>query len=217
MLTLFNEPWSAVPVVVLDVETTGTNPWLDGVCSVAAVRFERCKPVGEFYSLVDPGRPIPAEVTAIHGITDDQVKGKPAIEEIFELAEVKALLDTAQAAAYNQGFDRLFIPPHAFPDSNWPWLDPLTVIRVVDRFAKGSGRHKLPAVCLRHGIEHKAHDALSDARAAGTLLYQLGPDVFQDRTLGEALRLQREIEAAEWARFMGWLSRQPPRETQHAE
>ena len=212
MITLFNEPWSAVPCVVLDVETTGTNPWLDGVVSFAAVRFERCQPVGEFYAVCDPGRPVPPESTAIHGLTDADVAGKPTIEAIFELPEVKALLDMAQGAAYNQGFDRLFVPPHAFPDSNWPWLDPLTVIRVVDRFAKGTGRHKLPAVCKRYGIELDAHNALSDARAAGILLYRLGPEVFEDRTLGEALKLQREIEAEEWFRFMSWLSKQPPRE-----
>lgn len=212
MLTLFNEPWSAVPSVVLDVETTGVNPWLDGVVSFAAVRFERCVPVAEFYTVCDPGRPVPAESTAIHGLTDADVKGKPTIDDVFALPEVKALLEFAQPGAYNQGFDRLFVPPHAFADSNWPWFDPLTVIRVVDRYAKGSGRHKLPAACDRHGVELTAHNALSDARAAGLLLYKLGPEVFEDRTVGEALKLQREIEASEWFRFMGWLSKQPPKE-----
>lgn len=212
MIQLFNEPWSAVPCCVIDVETTGTNPWLDGVVSVALVRFEKCQPVAEFYSLVNPGRPIPPDSTAVHGIVDEQVTGAPTIEAIFELAEVKALLEWAQPAAYNASFDRQFVPPHAFADDRWPWLDPYTVIREVDKFAKGAGRHKLPAVCQRHGIKLDAHNAPSDARAAGLLLYQLGPQVFLDCTLGEALKLQREIEASEWFRFMGWLSKQPPRE-----
>lgn len=210
MITLFNEPWSAVPCVVIDVETTGTDHWRDRAVSVALVRFERCQPVGEFYTLIDPGRPIPAEATAVHGITDEQVRDMPRILDVFEKSEVKALFEFAQPAAYNAGFDRQFVP--TIIDQHWPWLDPLTVIRVVDRFAKGTGRHKLNAACQRHDIAIEAHNALSDARAAGLLLYQLGPEFFGDDTLGEALKRQREAEANEWWRFNEWLSRQPPRE-----
>lgn len=217
MLKHFNTRWSDVPVVFIDTETTGTKPGRDRAVQVALVRFEGGKPVGEFSSLVDPGIPISPEATAIHGITDDMVRGVATIDEVFRDPRVQALLEGAQPAAYNAPFDRHFVPPFG-DDWTWPWVDSLSLVRVVDRFERGKGRHRLEAAAARHGVKlDKAHDAEADARAAGELFYRLGPQVFsvgEAWSLGQVLRWQRVAEAEEWARFMGWLSKQPPREAQ---
>ena len=36
-----------------------------------------------FDQLINPGEPIPSDMTNIHGITDKMVKGKPSIEEVI--------------------------------------------------------------------------------------------------------------------------------------
>lgn len=209
-LKLFIQLWHAAPTVWIDTETTGTSPVEDRACEVALVRFEGGKPVGEFSSRVHPGRAIPAEATAIHGIDDAMVADAPSIGNVFALKEVRRLIDGAQPGAYNAGFDRFFVPP--FGDE-WahPWLDALSLVRVVDKWARGKGRHKLEASCARHGIELVgAHGALPDARATGQLFYKLAPDVLDDWTIGEALRWQRHQEAESWFDFHSWLSKQPP-------
>ena len=212
MLSLFRRPWSEVPICFIDTETTGTRPGIDRAVQVALVRFEGGKETGAFGTLVYPGIPIPAEATTIHGITDADVQGMPSISEVFERFEVKALLAGAQPGAYNAGFDCRFVPPF-LEEWSWPWLDPLTFIRVIDKYAKGHGRHKLQAACDRHGVTLEgAHGALADARAAGQLFYALAPTKHGPRVmLGDVLRWQREQEAAEWYRFTEWLSRQPPK------
>lgn len=211
MLRYFNQQWDTVPVCVIDTETTGVQPGRDRTVQVGIVRFEGGAAVGSFSSLINPGVPIPASATAIHGITDEMVGGAPTLAEYFAHPSTLKLLEDAQPAAFNSPFDKLFVPPF-MEDWTWAWLDALSLIRVVDRYAKGAGRHKLAACCARHGIAlTEAHSASADARAAGELLYKLGPGVYGKASLGEVLRQQGVAEAQERFRFLSWLSRQPPR------
>ena len=63
---------------VIDTETTGL--FADGhrLLEVASVRLDDGR-VGEAWSsFVQPSRPIPAEASAVHGITDDMVRDAPA-------------------------------------------------------------------------------------------------------------------------------------------
>jgi DNA polymerase III subunit epsilon len=213
MLKFFNTPWHLVPTVWLDTETTGVDPGLDRCVQIAAVRFEGGEPVAALQSLVNPGMPIPAESTAIHGVTDQAVEGAPTVEAFMARPDVRALLADAQPAAYNAGFDRQFIPPFG-EDWTWPWLDSLSFVRKADRYVRGSKRHRLAAACARHGVElPQAHEATSDATAAGRLLYKLARERLPDGyTMGQLLGWQRRLEAVEWFRHMSWRSTLPPRE-----
>lgn len=209
MIRYFTTPWRDVPTVWIDTETTGTRPGVDRVVQIGVCRIERGEVVGGFSSLVDPGIPIPAEATEVHKITDDDVRGKPRIEDVMANSTVRALLEGAQPGAYNAPFDRHFVPP--FGDWTWPWLDCLTVVRVVDRFVKGKGRHKLEQAAPRHGIPlNEAHSAFADARAAGLLFYKLAAEVYgNEAVLGWALTKQRHLEADQWFDFTRWRLRQP--------
>jgi DNA polymerase-3 subunit epsilon len=212
MLRYFNQQWDTVPCTFIDTETTGTQPGRDRTVQVGLVRFEGGVVVGSFTSLVNPGIPIPASATAIHGITDEMVGGALSLGEVFAHPQVIKLLEGAQYGAYNAGFDRYFIPPIG-EDWSWPFVDSLSFVRKVDRFVKGSGRHKLTEACKRHGVAlSEAHSAGADARAAGELFYVLGrKELPKHYTLGALLAWQRRQEAEEWARFMEWKSQQPPR------
>ena len=63
---------------VFDCETTGTAPERDEIVSLAVVRLDADGvETRRFARLVRPSRPIPAEATAVHGITDDDVASAP--------------------------------------------------------------------------------------------------------------------------------------------
>jgi len=214
VLKYFNDPWDSVPFVVIDVETTGKRPGYDRACQVGFVRFERGKEVGYACFEVNPGIPIPAEATAIHGITDAMVANAPTMTEIFAHPTVIKLIADAQPCGFNSPFDRQFVPPF-LEEWSWAWFDGLSVIRAIDRYAKGPGRHRLAACCERHGIElTNAHSAGADARATGQLWVKTAPRVFGRASLGDALHKQGQIEVAERHRFLTWLSKRPPREAQ---
>jgi DNA polymerase-3 subunit epsilon len=217
VLTRFNDPWDSVPLCVIDTETTGKRPGIDRTVQVGAARFEQGKLVAVDQWLVNPGIPIPAEATSVHGITDEMVSGAHTLTELFTGTSIQHLIAEAQPAAYNAAFDRHFVPPFGH-DWSWPWLDVLMLVRKQDRFAKGAGRHKLAASCERHGITlTAAHSAGADAQACGELLYKLGRETFPKRyTLGQALGFCRRAEVEEWFRYNEWLSRQPAREEKAA-
>jgi DNA polymerase-3 subunit epsilon len=84
--TLLERTVSETRFVVLDTETTGFHAYGgDEIVSIAMMEMQGLERTGrEFHSLVDPGRPIPPESSAIHGIRDDDVDGNPGIVEILD-------------------------------------------------------------------------------------------------------------------------------------
>lgn len=208
------KPWRDAPYVFIDFETTGIRPLVDKVVEVGVARFERGQFAASCQSLINPGMAIPEEASAIHGIRDADVVDKPTVEAFFEREVVRELMQGAQPGAYNGTFDRWFCPPSALPDWTWPWVDTLVVVRRLDEWATGKGRHKLAAACERHGIElPNAHRADADARATGELFFKLMPRIFHGRVLGELLGWMRRQEAEQWCEFHSWLARQPQEET----
>ena len=76
------------PLVVFDIESTGTSPRKDRIIELAAIKVSPAGSEERKCWLLNPGIPIPPETTAIHGITDEIVKDCPTFadkaNEIFE-------------------------------------------------------------------------------------------------------------------------------------
>lgn len=76
------------PLVVFDIESTGVNPRNDRIIELAAVKLHPDGAEETKTWLLNPTVPIPPETTAIHGISDDIVKGCPTFrdkaDEIFD-------------------------------------------------------------------------------------------------------------------------------------
>lgn len=66
--------------VVFDLETTGISQEMDDIIEISAVKVRAHEIVGEYSTLVDPGRHIPRAATAVNGITDSMVAGAPNIK-----------------------------------------------------------------------------------------------------------------------------------------
>ena len=92
------------PLTVLDVETTGVWPKSDRIVQIAYVTVTPDQQVIEYNQLINPERSIPAESTAIHRITDEDVKEAPVFREVA-LAITEALSGN-DFIGYNFRFDR---------------------------------------------------------------------------------------------------------------
>lgn len=212
-------PWWKLPIVVIDFETTGVNAAECMPVEVAAVRFEDGAIVARASSLIDPGIPIPPEATAVHGIADEMVS---SADEAF-VAIVNALVQVdacdAMPCAYNANFDRTILHRLARAESSHeiescrhadlPWLDPMVVVKHVDKFAKGK---KLTDACARRGIQigMQAHRAEADAILCGMLLFSTDVrKALGDQTISEVLRRQTIRAAEQEAEFAAWKARQP--------
>ncbi len=93
--------------IAFDLETTGTVGGVDQIVEIGAVRFVNGQVESVFSTLVDPRRPIPEGATAVNGITNDMVQGKPLIESILpSFADFCAGLPMV---AHNAPFDSQFL------------------------------------------------------------------------------------------------------------
>jgi DNA polymerase-3 subunit epsilon len=87
------------PLVFFDIESTGTSPKADRIVEIALIRMRPgCARDARAFR-VNPGMPIPPEVSAIHGIGDADVKGCPPFRGIA--GELLALFGDADIAGFN--------------------------------------------------------------------------------------------------------------------
>lgn len=87
------------PLVFFDLETTGVDPDNDRIVQLALIRVEPDGARTTYETLVNPQRPIPPQATAVHGITDDDVKDQPPFGGVVE--RVEAMLAGCDLAGYN--------------------------------------------------------------------------------------------------------------------
>ncbi len=70
------------PLVIFDLETTGTDPATDRIVEIAVLRIEPDGATRSRTRRIHPGQPIPPEATRVHGIGDDDVRDAPPFERI---------------------------------------------------------------------------------------------------------------------------------------
>lgn len=102
-------PLGQISFVALDTETTGLSWRRCQLLEVAAVRFDVAgNVVGSFAQLIDPGCYIPREATAVHGITNAMVAGKPRVDEVipafFDFLEEQPSVILIHNAGFDLGF-----------------------------------------------------------------------------------------------------------------
>ena len=93
--------------VAFDLETTGLEPRMDQIVEIGAIKFDREGPIARFSTLINPGIPMPAEAGRVNNITDEMLKGKPFIDDVFP--EYLLFIQGAILAAHNAPFDCGFI------------------------------------------------------------------------------------------------------------
>jgi DNA polymerase-3 subunit epsilon len=87
------------PLAFLDLETTGVNLASDRIVEFAIVKVMPDGSDIRKRRLINPQIPIPAEVSAIHGITDEMVKDAPTFRDIAN--DIRQFLDNCDLAGYN--------------------------------------------------------------------------------------------------------------------
>jgi DNA polymerase-3 subunit epsilon len=159
--------------ILLDVETTGLDQRKDEVIELGMVKFDYL-PDGRiaglrdtFTSFNEPSAPIPPEVTALTGITDEMVAG----QRIDEATVSSFADDAAIVIAHNASFDR------KFAERYWPifqrkaWCCSATEVEWRKHGFEGS---RLGYLLNGAGFFHQAHRAIDDCHALLEILaYEL--------------------------------------------
>jgi len=169
--------------LVFDTETTGLLlPKVADlskqprIIELALVRIEHGKIVSEHEWLIDPECPLPAVITKITGLTDDDLKGKPKFRQLLgEIEEAFAGADLL--IAHNAPFDVgvLTTELQRCERTGFPW--PAETLCAVQEFMHLKGRRlKLTQLYeLKLGKDLKqTHRALDDVFALAEICIKEG-------------------------------------------
>jgi DNA polymerase-3 subunit epsilon len=160
--------------IAFDLETTGTVPGVDQIVEIGAVRFNSNGQVESVFStLVDPMRSIPPGASAVNGISDDMVRGKPKIETL--LGSFAEFCEDYVMVAHNAPFDVQFltadIKKHESPAPRGLILDTLPISRKV---FPGIPNYKLGTLVQHLKIPSTGfHRAEEDATYCGQVFIEL--------------------------------------------
>jgi DNA polymerase III epsilon subunit-like protein len=202
-----------MPAAAFDLESTGTDVFTDRIVTGCLPRIDgsdiHCK-----RWLADPGIPIPAEATEVHGISTEyaQKYGRPHAEVVRETVDAlyACWAEGRYVAVYNGSFDFSLLATYA-PDFEVRGL--IVDVRVLDqqfdRFRKG--RRKLVDVCGHYGVRlDNAHDAEADSIAAARLAWRL-PRVYPqlaEYTVDELMTKQAAWHRDRQLSFIEYLEKQ---------
>ena len=87
------------PLAFIDIEATGSNVCADRIVEIAIVKFLPDGNKTTKRRLINPQMPIAANISDIHGITDDMVKDAPTFKQVAN--EIKQSLHGCDIACYN--------------------------------------------------------------------------------------------------------------------
>lgn len=176
--------------IAFDLETTGTVAGVDQIVEIGAVRYVNGHPEGTYSTLIDPRKSMPAGATAVNGITDDMLVGKPYIEDLLE--SFSEFCGDLPLVAHNAPFDAQFLKAdilkHELPGPRGLVLDTLPISRKV---FPGLANYKLGTLIqhldLPAGQFHRAEE---DASYCGNLFLEIIKKIFNP---GEQVQVENLV------------------------
>lgn len=144
--------------IVIDTETTGLDPQ-DGhrIVEIACLELVHHVPTGrKFHRYVDPGRDIPADALAVHGLSGGFLAGQPSFAAIAD--ELVAFIAGARLVIHNAEFDLAFIDAELARLGRGPLACPFVDTLAVARRRFPGAPASLDALCRRFAIDLSARD-----------------------------------------------------------
>lgn len=170
--------------IFYDTETTGIKAERDCIVELAAY-----DPVlnRTFESFINPGRPIPPEVTAIHHITDEMVASAPSFSKVgadfIDFCSGEVVLIAHNNDAFDLHFLKHEFKRHALTMPSWKFLDSLKWAR---RYRPDLPRHTLQFLREIYDVPaNNAHRALEDVK----VLHQVFSSMTDDLSITEIYHL----------------------------
>lgn len=178
-------PIASVPLVAMDMETTGLDHRKHAIVSIGLVPFtlRRIYFRDRRYHVVKPPRPLVEKSITFHRITHDEIAGAPDLDEVLE--PILALMAGRIPVVHYRGIERPFLNAavHARRGEEllFPVIDTMELEARMHReslsarLLRGLGRAPLSIRLQdsreRYGLPvYQAHHALVDALATAELL-----------------------------------------------
>ncbi|MBL7157768.1 MAG: 3'-5' exonuclease [Candidatus Omnitrophica bacterium] len=158
------------PLVIFDLETTGTWVTKDKIVEIGMIRLMPDGSRENYLKRVNPGIPIPANVSRIINITDEDVKNEPPFKDIAK--EVLEFMGDADLGGFNiQRFDIPILEREVFDAGLSFHYQTRNIYDTQKIYHLHEKRDLVAAYQLYCNKElHSAHTALGDAEATVEIL-----------------------------------------------
>ncbi len=142
--------------VVLDIETTGLDPYFDEIIEIGALKIINGKIVDKFSQLIKPSQPISAFISELTGITNDMVTNEPTINEV--LPKFVNFVSNMNIVGHNVHFDINFIYDNMVLFLNKSFKNNfIDTLKLSRKLFRNLENHKLNTVCKHLNINIDNH------------------------------------------------------------
>lgn len=192
------------PLVFLDLETTGLDPKEDRIVQIATCKVFPNFSQEEKVHLLDPCIPIRPEATAVHGITNDQVKGQPTFSRVVR--SFLAYMEGCDIAGFNERrYDLELLSEECIRAGAELNLEGRLIPDAMTLFHHFHPRDLAAAVRTYLGVEHRDyHDALGDVRASRDVLWAMLEE--HQLTIEQAAELCDQVQPLRITEFSKWFT-----------
>ncbi|MHB8133284.1 MAG: helicase C-terminal domain-containing protein [Anaerolineaceae bacterium] len=187
-------------LVALDLETTGLDSKKDAIIEIGAVRFSGSREEAEFHSLINPGRPIPPEITHLTGINNEMVRNSPLLSAVLQ--QFVDFIGDSPVIGHNIQFDLGFL----FQANVLQYVQAIDTFEMASVLMPLASRYNLGGLCQQLGIPlFNAHRALDDAKMTKNVFLRLyeKAEVLPIELIAEIVRSSEPID---WDGF--WIFQQ---------
>lgn len=155
---------ATLPTAFVDLETTGSRAGFHRITEIAVVIVQPDGQSHTWTTLLNPGREIPLQISALTGIHDQMVTDAPYFEDIAR--DLRERLDGHLFVAHNVRFDYGFLRS-AFRALDMPFRPKRAcTVQLSRQLYPDQRRHNLDALIERHALTcEPRHRALTDASA----------------------------------------------------
>ncbi len=166
--------WDARYVVV-DVETTGSNPITNRIIEISCVVIKNGSIISEFSSLINPHQHIPFFISMMTGITNEMVYTAPELNSV--VAKVAKIINHPNTifVAHNASFDYEFVR-YSFErvGENFTAPPKLCSLRLARRLITSTPKKNVGALADYFNIPiYNRHRAFDDAKATAKIFLEL--------------------------------------------
>ncbi|MEQ8335510.1 3'-5' exonuclease [Nisaea sp.] len=193
-------PLGALPLVSLDLETTGLDASLDRILSIGAVRVQdgHVFTAASLDLLVRPGIPIPERSFNVHGISDELVADAPPLPALWDA--LGEFVDGCVIIGHQIGFDLAVLAAearrHGLPELELPALDTMMLFRQIS----DGQQVGLDGAADAMGLSvFGRHTALGDAIVTAELFNAMLPSL-RERSIVDFAAAQEIAAPPPWGR-----------------
>lgn len=211
--------WHTERMALLDTESSGLDVDEARVVTWCLAEVGGGQPTHIEQRLLNPGIDIPAEATAVHGITTEQAR-RHGLDPVMALGDLSRLMTGAWSTgmpivAFNAAYDLTLLDREFRRHLGQalvvagPVIDPMVLDKQLDPWRKG--KRTLAAQCDFYDVRlDAAHDSTEDALAAGRVAWAIArryPQV-AGMHLMDLHDAQAKWRAQQQADFAAYLRRQ---------